>query len=380
MPSAHGLKAVCVTGIVGLILCIAAADALAEQPPRCCPGCRSNRPHVNNNRLRSVLDQARLQGRLTFVLYRAGNTAPGGAAARKVITDTHWPWLKKHFYVGDYFATRCDVDFYNMVAFMAQEPGPYWFVLKPDGQVLDCGAFDSIGKNAEGPWKQTVEKLIEDYPPIPYASRKPIAKLLRATREDFEAGDYPKVDRAMLKLALVWHPPELANPCQQLWSEFETEMNKRIGPADWMAIDGDDEGAVAAYEAILKDLGDEGKLGGDVRRKLDDLKAKIAEEAAEAVANAPRAPAEHDTPVAASSDAPDAADDSDDGPDADEPPPAPQPNPAAERRKANSLVQLAKSYHERGMKDKAIAKLEECLDKYPDTEAAKEARKLLARW
>ena len=62
------------------------------------------------------------------------------------------------------------------------------------------------------------------------------------------------------------------------------------------------------------------------------------------------------------------------------PPSTPQPNSPTDEDRAKSLLQLAKMYHGRGMTDKAIAKLESCIEKYPDTAAANEAKALLRKW
>ncbi len=59
---------------------------------------------------------------------------------------------------------------------------------------------------------------------------------------------------------------------------------------------------------------------------------------------------------------------------------APEPaRPAgtADADKANSALQLAKGYLDSGMKDKAVTMLKDVVAKYPGTDAAKEAQKLL---
>ena len=48
--------------------------------------------------------------------------------------------------------------------------------------------------------------------------------------------------------------------------------------------------------------------------------------------------------------------------------------------RAASLLQVAKTFHDRGMTKQAIGRLETCIKKYPDTEAAQEARVLLKKW
>ena len=379
MRRLRGAGLLCLLGI-GLSLFYHGGVETASAAWTSCGDCMDRGPHIVNKHLLSLVAQAKTQGRLIFVLYTGKNTAPGGERVRNTLMEVHEEWLNEHFLVGNYLANKCDLTFAQMIGEMAHQDGPYWFVLDPNGQGIDWGAFDTIGKNLKGSWKASVEALAESHPPIPARDHRGIAKLYKAARKDFEAGNCQEVDKAMLKLALVWFPAELAGPCKQLWAEFEAEMNKRIGPADWMVVDEDFEGAVAAYEAILKDIGDEGKLGKEVRRKLDELQATLAEQAEHAAEDAPPIEAQHGDPVA--TDAPDTPDveepaavESD-----DPPPPPPQPDPQALQRKAAALVQLARGYHERGMKDKAIAKLKQCIETYPDTDAAKDARKLLARW
>ena len=63
-----------------------------------------------------------------------------------------------------------------------------------------------------------------------------------------------------------------------------------------------------------------------------------------------------------------------------ETPSTPKPTPPSDEDRARGLVQLAKMYHSRNMTDQAIAKLKTCLEKYPDTEAASQAKALLSAW
>ena len=63
-----------------------------------------------------------------------------------------------------------------------------------------------------------------------------------------------------------------------------------------------------------------------------------------------------------------------------EPPPTPKPDTPSDEDRAASLLQVAKTFHDRGMTKQAIGRLETCIKKYPDTEAAQEARVLLKKW
>ncbi len=60
--------------------------------------------------------------------------------------------------------------------------------------------------------------------------------------------------------------------------------------------------------------------------------------------------------------------------------PSAPPRPPSDEDRAKGLVQLAKMYRDHDMTDESIAKLQACLEKYPDTEAAEEARALLRAW
>jgi hypothetical protein len=386
MRHARGVVLLCLVGMAAALLCPDAARADRIFKLRCCRKCKARGPHESNHLLQTLRDQADRQGRLVFVLYRAETNAEDGNRGRLALMETHGRWLKGQFLVGDYVSGRCDLTYAQLAPNLAGQEGPYWFLMRPNGQVVEAGAFDTIGKDGNGSWKETVQRVATEYPPIPRSSEKGLAKLLKAAQKDFENGDYPAVDKAMLKLALVWRPAELAGPCRMLWSKFETMMYRQIGPADGMVIEEDYEGAVAAYEAILKDLGDEGKLGQEVRQKLTDLQAmmaEIVEQDQQAAEDAPPADVQHGDPATASQpDAPEASEAQTDDASTDEPEdtPPPKSDPNADQRKAASLLKLAKNYHERGMTEKAIGKLEQCVEKYPDTEAGKEARRLLARW
>ncbi|MHC4986191.1 MAG: tetratricopeptide repeat protein [Planctomycetota bacterium] len=44
------------------------------------------------------------------------------------------------------------------------------------------------------------------------------------------------------------------------------------------------------------------------------------------------------------------------------------------------MLRMARMYHGRDMVEKAKGKLQECIDQYPDTQAAREAASLLEQW
>ena len=93
-------------------------------------------------------------------------------------------------------------------------------------------------------------------------------------------------------------------------------------------------------------------------------------------------PGNNETVAADEPDDAPASDDGDDAAEADatDDAAAPEPSGPSDEDLARSLVQTAKMYHGRDMIDKAIAKLEACIEDYPDTEAASEARALLTEW
>ncbi|MCE9581876.1 MAG: trypsin-like peptidase domain-containing protein [Planctomycetes bacterium] len=63
-----------------------------------------------------------------------------------------------------------------------------------------------------------------------------------------------------------------------------------------------------------------------------------------------------------------------------EPPTAPPPAEDAAAKWIQSKLNMAKSFDKNGMRDKAVAALEEIMDKYPDHVEAKEAKRLLEKW
>ena len=236
-------------------------------------------------------DRADAAGRLMFLVYWQNDMSGAAIRAKKVLLEEQGPMLSKHFITADMFLNEYNKQFPILEKHLDGESPPYWFALKPDGTFVVGGGFDSVGSKGDGPWLETVKQLIEDYPPIPKRECPSIAKLYKSAERDYEAGNFEQVDKAMAKLKMVWWPTELAEPCADLWQRFSDDMNERIAPADQLVLDGDYEGAAAAYDAIMADLSIKGAIGPDIRHKLDLLKAKdyetLAAELAEDEADEP---------------------------------------------------------------------------------------------
>ena len=390
-----------------------------------------------------TLKRADAAGRLAFLVYWRSDMAGGAIRARNAVLKDNADRLRKHFILAGMLIERDNKQFPALSDKIGGGMAPYWFAVRPDGTFVAGGDLDTIGPEGDGAWSETVAELIEDYPPIPQKEWRAIGGTYKGAKKDYDAGRLERVDRAMGKLKDVWWPIELAGPCRELWETFSADMAERIDPADQMVLDGRYDDAVAAYEAVMADLSSRGALGKDIQRKLqllnneeyEALKAELTpddEDDAddEEVDDEDYVGFETDDEDAETQDeddvdnpwgeeddaddeddadgedenlADDGADDTgDDADDADEdldtdeavssddeddtevvetpPPPRPEPEPLSDEDRAKGLVQLAKMYRDRGMTDRAVAKLETCLDKYPDTEAAKEAKGLLKAW
>jgi len=350
-----------------------------------------------NARYKDALRAGTQAGKLVFLVYYNNSVAGAPIRAKRVLLTDNVKLLKKHFVLVEFFIRDTDDQLPRFRKRIEGNTAPFWVVLRPTGEFIDGGDMDSIGEDGEGPWRERVMALIKQYPPISPKLLPTIAKLIKQTRKQLEEGQDINVDRAMLKLRYVWYPPELTEACNELWTTFEARWHDRIAAADVMVAEEQPLNAALAYQAILDELTNRGELGGEVQGKLDALLED--EELKEAFKEAKRTGT---TQPAMSDEADDVGDDSepdgeasdgelvdesdeaaaaDDAPDAsadDETAQADEVDEAAEREaSAKSILQLAKMYLKQELPDKAQIHLKKCVDDYPDTQAAKEAQKLL---
>ena len=264
---------------------------------------------------------------------------------------------------------------------------PFWVLAKPDGTFLAGGDYETVQSSGRGGWRETVAAIAEDYPPIGATDRARIAEVLDQAEVDLEAGRYGDVEPLVTQFRRVWHTPELAERSRAFCAAYDEAVEELTSRPVQLAESGQILEAALAYDRVIEVFGKRNAIGKQaaadqrsmlieypaVRRELEETRRERAA-AARAAENADDQP---ETDVAAP-DEPSAEDDADvvaqDGPDQEDPPAADDGESAA------ALLNVAQMYHQRGLADRAKAKLQECIDTFPETAAAEEARQLLTQW
>jgi len=261
------------------------------------------------------------------------------------------------------------------------EGHPFWVLAKPNGEFLAGGDYETVRDDGLGGWKDTVRPFTQQYPPIGARDRERISEALTQATEDLEAGRLGEVEPLVERFRSVWHTPELAQACASFCASYDQAVAEFTSRPTQLATAGQWVDAALAYQSIIDTFGRRSEAGREASEGLRQLLAnhpdirQAFETARRERAAAARAAENEDTPAEPS--VPAAQDEADAADDADEPEPAPQ---ADDDVAAGRLLRLAKMYHRQDMVDKAKAKLQECIDTFPDTPAAEEARGLMAQW
>lgn len=272
---------------------------------------------------------------------------------------------------------------------------PIWVLLKPNGEFLDGGDYDTVGPKGKGGWYKTVSEIARDHPPTSKKTRAQIARLLRRANTDLEKKHYDKAEPALWKLKKVWYPPELAEQCEQFCEKMQSHIDDLNDNVEELLTEEDFLGAALAYQKIIDTFKPRTKTGKDAQAKLTELlrehpkmrvkfnKIRSGEiDPADVIGQTNDDEkgvdeTDIDDEMDSGDDAGDATDDDGGDDDADKADNKPADDKEA---KARSLIGVAKLYKGNGMIDKARQKLQECIDLYGGTEAAKEAQKLLDEW
>ncbi|HDZ21067.1 hypothetical protein LCGC14_0647510 [marine sediment metagenome] len=264
---------------------------------------------------------------------------------------------------------------------------PFWVLTKPDGEFLAGGDYDTVISDGTGSWKKTVAGLAKKFPPIGAKARKRIAKMLAQAQADLDAGGLGKVKRPLGKLGRVWYPKELAAQCTALRNAYDDKLRELTDRPGQLLAERKLVEAALAYQRLIDAFGssdNEAKAARKDQQQLlteyPEIRSRFTEQLRQRRAQAAAKAAGKPPPVADGS-KDQAGNEAGQQAEADTPTPAPEtPDEAALERRAASLVKLAQMYHGRDMIEKAKAKLTQCVETYPNTEAAEQARKLLRRW
>lgn len=334
-----------------------------------------------------AFSRADAAGRLVFIVYWEKATSGNHKRAKSILLTRSRKSPQAAFIITSLEASKDD-EIYTAYASDIGGDLPYWVLVKPGGgDPVASGNYGTVGPKGKGTWRDTLIEAAREHPPISKAERPKIAKLLAKTEEQFEAEEYDKVDVAMKNLRRVWFPNELAEPCQELWTNFEAVVAEWTDPVD--ALIGEEQFLEAAigYQEVLDRLSERGEIGGGIEDTIKLLLKKHPEirenfrrhQRGEPLVEAPTDDDAGDDSAGDDGPADDADDEADDD-DAGDPQPDAEPDPADDEANAASLVSLAKQYHNKGMTKIALGKLNDCIKDYPNTQAAAEAQRLLDTW
>ena len=262
---------------------------------------------------------------------------------------------------------------------------PFWVLTKPDGEYLAGGEYDTVKVDGTGGWKETVARYASEFPPIGPRQQEQIAEVLEQAQADLEAGRLGDVQPLLGRLGMVWHPSELADQCDTLRNDYNDAVEELTDRPEQLLDDEQFLQAALAYERVIKAFegqGDEVRAARDAQRRVlsehPEIRAAFNEQRHQvSISPAPEA-TDDDPPEPVEAAADDQA--PPEGPAVEAPPEPEAPDAATLERRAASLVNMARMYRGRDMVDKAKVKLQECIDTYPDTEAAQQARQLLTQW
>ena len=251
---------------------------------------------------------------------------------------------------------------------------PVWGLFKPNGEFLDGGDYETVGAKGKGGWRKTASEIARDHPPTGKRTRVQIARLLKRANRDLEKSLYAKAEPALWKLKKVWHPPELAEQCEEFCEKMQSHIDDLNDDVEELLTDEDFLGAALAYQRIIDTFTSRTKTGRDAQ---DKQKALLREH--------PKIRIDFNKVRRGEIDPADLVgqtnDDETGGDETDSDDDKADNKPADDKEaKARSLIGVAKLYKGNGMIDKARQKLQDCIDLYGETEAAKEAQKLLDEW
>ena len=332
-----------------------------------------------------AMGRARQAGTLILFVYSMETTCPKSIAAKQALMTTG-----RATATGGRVVQYIDIDDHDRryIGYRGEFEGntiPFWVLTTPDGTFLAGGDYDTVESNGRGEWRETVAEIAENYPPIGAADRARIAEVLDQAEDDLEAGRFGEVEPLVGRFRMVWYSPELAERCRTFCATYDQAVEDLTSRPVQLAGGGEILEAALAYDRVIDTFGKRSPIGKQaatdqrrmliehpaVRRELDAVRreqalAARADENAEAEAESADAEeqvAEGANPVAQG-----------------EPDQADQPADGDNDESASALLNVAQMYQRQGMLDKAKAKLQECIDTYPETAAAEEAQQLIAQW
>ena len=313
--------------------------------------------------------RAREAGRLIMFVYAEESPTTAQGRAKGFLTTQTTRSTTNQFVMASIYITPDD-DLYDRCRdAIDDDSAPYWFLVTPDGDFVAGGGIGTVGNDGNGSWKRAVSDVAATHPPIGPQDRRAIAGALRTGQTKLDEGDYEAVARLVPRLRAVWYTTELAEQASALCEAFDAKVEELLAEPTQLVDDGEILQAAQAYAQLVETFSDRTETGQQIQGTLEALLEEYPEVRGQMNGQSARP---NDPPTSPPAD--------DDPPQEVQPPAPVDDEPASDADQAQSLLQLARMYHNREMTDKAKAKLQECIEQYPHTQGAREAESLLEQW
>ena len=298
---------------------------------------------------------------------------------------------------------------------------PFWAVVTPDDRVVMGGDYNTVIGRRRGHWPGTMLGVAAKHPALSMKTRQEAAKALEQAKEDFEMADYVSAfDTAGEIAEKIWFPAGLNNGAKALLKDIDKRGEELLKEAASLSEGTDVVKALLTYERIKCCFGNKTAAGKKalyeqrmvLRRApslgplLRDAKSKVWADHLLAIGKALEAKKKTDMAIRkyrlvvvryAGTAAAKEADSAiarltakPNGPgtkitqtdEQKKPPPAKKTAapPRDDESKAALLLSMGRNYHAAGKNDLARDNLVACIRKYPNTEAAAEACRLIIEW
>ena len=380
--------------LVSLLLCTSGAIA------QCSGGTMTEK---------QLVSQARKSGKPAYVTYTITD-APDCPTCPRLVSEANNatnPMIRR--YIGKRFVV-------GMVAYKSRGElykalganAPRYVVIDPSGGRLHSGSLRKIEGNQElKAWAKGMNKKATEWPAMPYATVRSLRKSVTQAREEMKNNEYALASSLVKTTRRVWYPKEFVEECATFQKEIAGHGTRLLAEAAAMTEENKKLDAAMKYVFINSQFLQTTKVGaesrkllGELMREDDAIKKQVPilqrkQRAETLLAQAVTLETQERTKraIAAYKGIAKKYGDLDAGKTAqaavDRLAQASSKKPVASKKatppatpaqRAARMMRLATTYREQGMKDKAKDTLDQLIAKYPDTEAATEARKLKETW
>ena len=286
---------------------------------------------------------------------------------------------------------------------------PGYMIMDPSGGRLHSGSLGDMKDNKKlKKWAKEMNKKAAKWPAMPYATVKALKKSVAQAGEEMTNNQYALASSLVKKTRKVWYPEEFVKECAAFQKEIAAHGTRLLAEAAALTKENKKLDAAMKYVFINSQFEQKTKVGVESRKQLVDLlrnddavrqqlpilKRKNRAETQLARAVTLESQERTKRAILAYKGIANAYGDIDAGKKAQaaidrlaptvsptkKPVVAKKATPSTPAQKAARLMRLAKMYREQRINQKAKDTLDDLIEKYPDTEAATEARKLKETW